>query len=197
MLCFNALPYSRPCASVTGGISDIGIFDPSDLNFTQGAAVAGVLPAYTVAALRTGAVPTDDVAIINFINFQIEEAEWKWKQSIKGCAVKYAHEFDFQLPQNSQLLTNFQQALDSAACCCGLGLIIRLNDGKIYVAGEKYVNAVTILRFQVQQDGSDGTSGKAYDDFNGGNIVLTGDYSRNLYEFTGTWASLLALNTVA
>lgn len=34
-------------------------------------------------------------------------------------------------------------------------------------------------------DGSDGASGKLYDDFNGANVVIKGDYTRELYEFTG------------
>jgi hypothetical protein len=55
------------------------------------------------------------------------------------------------------------------------------------------LNAVSITRFIIKQDGSDGTSGKLYDDLNGGNIVLKGAYSRNLYEYTGTWASVEAL----
>lgn len=196
MICVTLKPYTRACGNVTGGISDIGVFDPADIAFTQAAAVDGVLPAYTAVTLTDGATATDDGPLICFINFQIGEAEWKWKQSVKGCSVKYEHEFDFTLPQNSQALTNFQQALDNAACCCGLGIVMRTNDNKIFIAGESLVNATKILRFIINQDGSDGGSGKAYDDPNAANIVLKGDYSRNLYEYTGTWASLLALNVV-
>jgi hypothetical protein len=107
--------------------------------------------------------------------------------------VKYEHEFIFQLPENGQTLTTFLQALDAAGCCCGLGMAIRLNSGKILIAGEKYVSGASITRFTMKQDGSDGTSGKLYDDLNGGNIHIKGSYSRNLYEYTGTWASLEAL----
>jgi hypothetical protein len=55
------------------------------------------------------------------------------------------------------------------------------------------VNAIAQPRFSVKNDGSEGTSGKLYDDFNGGNIVLKGSYSRNLYEFTGGWEDITAL----
>lgn len=121
------------------------------------------------------------------IKFLRDEAEWTWKQSAKGCSVKYDHTFTFQLPENSQNLTTFMEALDAASCCCGLGLIVRLNDGKIFVCGEKYVNGSAITRFTVLNNGSSGSSGKLYDDFNGGTMVLTGPYKRSLYEYAGTW----------
>ena len=196
MLCYTLKGYARACAPTTGGISDILIFDPNDVIFTQGAAVDGVLPGYTAVALSDGAAATVDDVIFNIINFNYQEAEWKYKQAAKGSQTTYSHELDFSLGDNSQLLTTFQQALDAAAYCCGLGLIIRLNSGRIFVAGEKFVNATSIPRFQMQQDGTSGGSGKAFADENNGDIVLKGDYSRNLFEYTGTWASLLALNAV-
>lgn len=303
MICVTLSAYSRACGPVTGGVSEIVVFDPSDFNFTQAAAINGVAQPYSAVARRAGAVgvggtaATSDVTItdvgvdgniikvyypegplllgsftktaaettvtllaaalktainngtathgfsannvagvltitaplwygtapntkvpivdttgdiladadafadgvngtngkVYLINFQREEAEWSWKQSVKGCSTKYEHTFAFQLPENSQSLTTFLQALDNASCCCGLGMIIRLNGGKIFVCGEKYVNDVAIARFSVAQNGSSGTSGKLYDDFNGGNLTLIGNYSRNLYEFTGDWADIEAL----
>lgn len=306
MICITLSAYSRPCGPVTGGVSDIAVFDPNDFNFTQAGAINGVAQPYTAVTRRAGAVgvggtaatgtatitnvgadgniiriyapialggtllgeftktatestvtllaaalkaeinlltsthgySADNVAgvltitaplwvgaAINtlellveetgtivatstaafsggvngtngkvyLINFQYEEAEWSWKQSVKGCSTKYEHTFAFQLPENSQALTTFLQALDAASCCCGLGMIIRLNGGRIFVCGEKYVNGESIARFKVTQNGSSGTSGKLYDDFNGGNLTLIGNYSRNLYEFTGDWADIEAL----
>lgn len=303
MICVTLSAYARACGQVSGGISDIGVFDPNDFNFTQAAAINGVAQTYTAIARRAGATGTggtrasaaftitlvgDDgdyitvwyhgiqlgtftktatestatllataiaaaitsatgtnggftataagaivtvlaplaygsaingqylvVEVYQLINignntpfsagvngtngkisnisFQIDEADWNWKQSVKGCSTKYEHTFGFQLPENSQALTTFLQALDNASCCCGLGMVVRLVNGKIFVCGEKYVNGNTITRFHVTQNGSAGGSGKLYDDFNGGNIVLTGSYSRNLYEYTGTWADITAL----
>jgi hypothetical protein len=189
MLCVSLKKYSRACGGVTGGISDIGIFDPNDLNFTQGADVDGSKVAYSAIAERDGV----DTPSVFLISFQTDEAEWTFSQSKSGCATKYEHEFVFQLPENSQTLTTFQQALDAAGCCCGIGIIFRMNSGKIFVAGEKYVNASSIPRFTMAQDGSDGGSGKLFDDFNGGNIHLKGSYSRNLYEFSGAWSVIEAL----
>jgi hypothetical protein len=189
MLCVTLKEYSRACGTVTGGISDVAVFDPNDLNFTQAGAINGVAQPYSAVAERVG-VASPSVFVVNF---QVDEGEWTWKQSVKGCSVKYEHEFIFQLTENAQLLTTFLQALDAAGCCCGIGVIVRLNSGKIFVAGEKYVNAVTITRFTIKQDGSDGTSGKLFDDYNGGNLHLKGAYSRGLYQYTGTWDSILAL----
>lgn len=195
MLCVTLKAYSRACSGVTGGISDVGIFDPSDLNFTQPAAIDGVAQPYSAIALREGV--SLDAATVFLINFQVDEGEWTWTQTVTGCAVKYEHEFIFQLPENSQALTTFQQALDAAGCCCGIGMIVRMNNGKIFVAGEKYVNGNSIPRFTIKQDGSEGGSGKLFDEFNGGNIHFKGSYSRNLYEYSGTWASVEAFTVVS
>lgn len=194
MLCVTFLNYLRTCAPLSGGISDILAFDPDDFTFTQAAAVDGVEQPYTAVALRTDAVAADG-ALMFAIQFTRDEAEWTWKQSVKGCNVKYEHTLTFQLPENSQTLTTFMQALDAASCCCGIGLIIRLITGKILVAGEKYVNDASIPRFTMINNGSSGGSGKLQDDFNGGTLVLTGSFSRSLFEFTGDWADLEALET--
>lgn len=171
----------------------MGIFDPNDLNFTQVAPVSGVSQPYSAVAERDGV----EGPSVFLINFQVDEGEWTWAQTVTGCAVKYDHEFIFQLPENSQALTTFQQALDAAGCCCGIGMIIRLNSGKIFVAGEKYVNSITIPRFTIKQADSEGGSGKLFDDFNGGNIHFKGSYSRNLFEFSGDWSLIEALAATA
>jgi hypothetical protein len=192
MLCTNLKGRTRACGPVTGGVSDVGIFDPNDFNFTQAAPVSGVTQPYTAAVLRSGATSAAG-AKVYLLSFQQDEGEWTWKQSVKGCSVKYDHEIILQMPENDMTLTTFLQSIDSAGCCCGLGIFIRLNSGRIFVAGEKYVNGSSIPRFTWKQDGSDGTSGKLFDDFNGGNIHLKGSYGRNLYEWTGTWADIEAL----
>lgn len=193
MLCVTLQPYSRACGGVTGGLSDVGIFDPNDLNWTQAAAVDGVAQPYSAVAERDGV----DGASVFIVNFQVDEGEWTWAQSVTGCAVKYEHEFILQLPENSQGLTTFLQSLDAAGCCCGIGLVMRMNSGKIFVAGEKYVNDATIPRFRLKQDGSEGGSGKLFEDFNGGNLHLKSSYSRNLYEFSGDWSVIEGLAEAA
>lgn len=195
MLCITLKNYVRACSAVSGGISDIAIFDPADFDFTQAADIDGAKQPYTAAALRAGATAATG-GLMFLITFQQDEAEWQWKQSVKGCSTKYEHSFNFQLPDNSQTLTNFQAALDAASCCCGLGFIFRMNSGKIFVAGEKYVNGSSIQRFTLVQNGSTGGSGKLIDDPNVGNIIIAGNYIRNLNEFTGDWADIEALMVV-
>jgi len=193
MLCVNLQQYSRPCTSVSGGISQLFVFDPSDFNFSQSYTGDAVNQAssYSAVALNANATAAGGAKFYN-IKFQFKEAERKWKQTVKGCSVKYEHEVDCTLPQLSNDLTDFLKSLDSAGCCCGLGLIIQHNDGKIFVMGEKFVNGNQIPFFQVQMDGSDGTSGKLFDDENAAHVVFKGDYSRELYEFTGGINAILA-----
>lgn len=182
MLCVSLKSYSRQCSPTSGGVSRIFIFDPEDFNFTQ--TTGDPLPGYSAIALNTGATQADGAQMYP-VNFTYEEAEYKYTQSRKGCAVKYAHELDFSLTDLDQNLANFNTALDSAGCCCGIGVIIELNNGKVLVLGEKYVNAATIPQWRMTHDGSTGTSGKVYDDEIGQQSVLKGDYSRAAYEFTG------------
>lgn len=188
MLCVSLSSYTRACSGVTGGLSDVLFFDPSDFNFTQSSANA----LYTAVARRTGATAVGG-ALMYPVSFLEDSAERKSKQSVKGCSVKYEHEIDAQVPQLSNSLTTFLQSLDAAGCCCGLGVVARHNDGKIFIMGEKYVSGSSITKFTVKMDGTDTTSGKLFDDFNGANLVIKGTYSRELREYTGTWDSLLAL----
>lgn len=192
MLCVSVKNYTRACGPVTGGISDILIGDPNDFNFTQAPAVSGVSQPYTAVALRAGATAEDGAKLYQ-VKFNDGEAQRTWSQTRNGCSTKYEHKITAQLPQLCQDLTTFLQGLASAGCCCGLLVVIRHNDGKIFVAGEKYVNASAIPKFNVVMDGAEGDSGKALNDFNGANVVLKADYSRDLFEYTGTWASLEAL----
>jgi hypothetical protein len=268
MLCVTLHERIRSCGGVSGGISDILLFDPNDFNFSQAGPVAGLAQKYSAVALRAGSgvtatatVASGAVTAINVtaggtgypvaptvvitgagtgaaavanvvggivvsitvtaagtgystaptisftggaataasggkmfrINFQEDEAEWTFNQSRAGCSVKYEHEWIFQVPQNNQSLTTWLQTLDAAGCCCGLGLIFRAMSGEIFVAGEKYVAGESIPRFKLFQDGTDGGIGKLIEDLNGANVHIKGSYTRNLYEFSGTWAALEAL----
>lgn len=193
MICVQLAGYQRECGSVTGGLSDVGLFDPFDLNFTQAAAVEGVAQPYTAVAERDGATDPS----IYIISFQVDNGEFTFKQSVTGCSVKYELEWILQLAELAQDLTTLMQALDAAGCCCGLGIVYRLNSGRIFVAGERYVNDVAITKFIIKNDGSDGTSGKLLDDFNGANLHLKGSYSRLPYEYTGSWEDIESLSDQA
>jgi hypothetical protein len=192
MLCVLVQQYNRACGPVSGGVSDVGLFDPSDFNFTQAAPVSGVAQPYSAIALRAGAT-AEDGAKIYPVHFNDNEAEYTPQRQNVGASVKYTHGITTQLPDISQLLTTFLQSLDAASVCCGIGVVFRLNTGRIFVMGEKFVNANAIPRFKVKLGDFDGTSGKLFEDFNGMNVAFSGDYSRPLYEFTGGWDAIEAM----
>ena len=58
MICVSLKAYSRACGGVTGGMSDIAIFDPNDLDFTQAGDVDGVKQKYSAIAEREGVTDT-------------------------------------------------------------------------------------------------------------------------------------------
>ncbi|MFB6453714.1 hypothetical protein ACE38W_00460 [Chitinophaga sp. Hz27] len=188
MLCVKLKDNKRTCTGVSGGISNAVLFDPADFNFTQTTPDDG----YSAIALREGATAAGGAKMFDF-QFQINEAERKVKVSRKGPSVKYEHELSLQVPQLSQDRTTFFQMLDAGSTCCGVGMILRHNDGKIFVIGERFVNDEEITKFLLQHDGSDGGSGKQFDDFNGMNVVLKANYTRELVEFTGAWSAITAL----
>lgn len=191
MLCINLKAFDRPCAGTTGGISRIWIFDRDDLDFTQGVAVNGDLPAYSAVALRGGATTVSGGLFP--VLFQYKEAEYKYTQSKNGASSNYAHEVDFLLPDLGNFITQWNVKVDAATACCGIGLIIELNSGKIIVLGEKYINGARIREWRMEHDGSTGTSGKIGTDSNGQNTVLKGDFFRSAYEYSGLASALEAL----
>lgn len=193
MLCFNAKGYVRTCAGVSGGVSRIWIFDPADFDWTLAQADA---PAYSVVARRSGATAEGGACMYPVV-FQDKEANYQFAHSVTGCAVRYEHTLNLQLPQLSGSLTRFLQYLDAAGCCCGLGFVIELNDGKIFVMGERYVGGAPIPLFKVRQDGTTGDTGKLFSDFNGANVVMKADYSRALLEYSGGISAIVAFEPAA
>lgn len=177
MLCVTLQSYSAPCQATTGGVSDIWIYDPEDFNWTQDA----VTKSYTAVAQRAGA----EEGKMHHLKFERKEAEYKWKQSRNGCSVKYEFDIDVRLPNLSQAITNYLSSLDSAGCCCGLGMVIRLNSGKIFVLGERFVNASSVPFFEIVMQDSEGTSGRKFEDFNGATVKFKAEYFRAANEFTG------------
>lgn len=194
MLCITLKAFNRICAPTTGGVSRVWIFDRDDFNFTQGAAVNGDLPAYSAIALRAGADPGAG-ALLFPVTFETKTAEYRYTQSLTGSSVKYEHILEMLLPDIGHFITNWNEKVDAAAACCGIGIIVELQSGKILVLGEKYVNAASIREWKIGQNGSTGTSGKLFEDPNAQTTLLTGDYSRGAYEFSGGVAAIVALET--
>jgi hypothetical protein len=188
MLCVQLKSYTKPCGGVSGGVSRIWIYDPKDFNWTQTASG----DPYSAVALRAGATAALGAKMFP-INFQRKEAEYKFKHSAPGVSVKYEFDIMAQLPGLTNDLTNFLISLDAAGSCCGLGMVVEFNTGVIMVFGERYVNANEIIYFEVKMDGSDGGSGKKFEDFQGANVMFKSEYGRPPYEFTGGISALTAL----
>ena len=189
-LCTVLTKYKQAtCAGVSGGIAQIYIFDPSDFDFTQASPVSSVIQPYTaIADLTTGHK-------LYGINFQRNQAEYSFKQSSKGgYSTKYEHQLMFIAPDLSMLTASWNTLVDKAGICCGVGMVIVLNSGRILIIGEGSVNAAPLaVPSYAWQDGSSGSSGKAFDDVNGNTVMLKGDYNRAAIEFTGGITAITAL----
>jgi len=196
MLSISLKAFDRECAPTSGGISRAWIFDRDDFNFTQAAADAdGNKAPYSAIALRAGADPGDG-ALLYPVIFEEKTAEYRYTQSLTGSSIKYEHILEFLLPDIGHFITQWNEKVDAAAACHGIGIIIELNSEKIIVLGEKYVNSARITDWKMKQNGSTGTTGKLLEDANGQTTLLTGDYRRGAYEYSGSAASLEAFETV-
>ncbi len=184
---------NRDCKTTTGGIAEILIFDGIDFDWTQTAPPNGstAIQPYSAVAVAAGAGATPKMYSVGF---EKKTAEYTFKQSKKGTSVKYEHQVELKLSDLSQLITNWNKAVDDIGVCGGIGMAIVMNSGKIFIVGERIVNGQPLaVPMDMVQDGSSGTSGKLMDDENGETVILKGDYPRKLYEFTGGYATLRAL----
>ncbi len=197
MLCVRLKSFDRVCKPTSGGISRVWIFDRDDFSFTQAAADAdGNKPKYTAITLRPGADDADGANLFP-VKFQDTEAEYRYTHSLTGSSVKYEHVVEFLLPDLDHFITQWNERVDAASACCGIGLIVELASGLILVLGEKYVNNVAGREWKMKQNGSTGTSGRLFEDANGQTTLLTGDYFRGAYEYSGTVQSLTDLEPAA
>lgn len=197
MLCVNFNNLTRECTPSSGGVSRLLIFDPSDFNWVQDP----VTKSYTAVTLRDGADganPGNDPNASGFffdIKFKRKEAEFKFTHSIGASgAPKYASELTALYAALGQELTNFLINMDAASYCCGIGLVVVLNSGVIYVLGEGFVNDAFVDPFyEVLHNGTEATSGKLFDDLNGATLKFTSDYGRPPHEFSGGLNAILDL----
>lgn len=193
----------RVCGNIPGGVSKAWIFDAAAYDFTQadvapldGAGSFDAPGAYTAIAPVTGA-PAGNTRFYR-LEFERKTAEYTYQQSRKGCASKYEHQFEFKFNGITHAVTGWQMAMDAAACCGRLGMVLQLNSGKFIVLGEQIVGGVEVdVALELVQDGSSGGTGKLIDDENTNTIIFKGDHTRGVFEYTGTLASLIALEAAA
>lgn len=145
----------------------------------------------TAALSVTGATTAAGGRLFAF-NFHENTGKYTWDNpESETCSTSFKHQFDGKFIGISQEMNNMLEAYTQAGCCCGLGYIFELNSGKILVMGEKYVGNVEQQRFKVKLS-SKGDSGMKYEDFNGADVTLKGDFIRPLRTFTGGVSALLA-----
>lgn len=190
MICVVVQGYSQACGAVAGGISRMWVGDPNDFDFTQAVATDEF---YTAVARMAGATQVGGGNLFP-VQFVEEEAELKSvKTTTSPVAIKYEHSVEAQLPALSKEMNAFLVKMDSSSICCGLIVVVELNNGKIFVIGEKYVNTAAVPLFKVRLTDVNGTSGKKWDDFNGATVTFKGNYIRPAREFTGGAAAIEAM----
>lgn len=189
------LNLTKNCGGITGGIARIWAFDNSDFDFTQAAFSSTTgYGAYTAIALTTAG--TTAVGKLLPWQFEYDQAEYTYTQTRKdgSSTSSYEHKIAFSAADISQGLANWSYFVDNASVCGNLGLIIQMNTGRFLVIGEASVNTNALdIPMRLQQSGTTGGTGKTFEDFSGINVVLTTKYKRMLMEYTGTLASLTAL----
>ncbi len=188
MLTIKASAYQPTCGQNSGGISRVWVFDPADFDWTQPTA----LGSYSAVALAGTATVLGGSGFFP-IKFNYLEGELKSTQTLKGASNKYAHTLTLQVPVFGAELTVFLSHMQEASSCNSLGFVIEMNNGVIMVMGESIVNSDIIPNFRVVMDGTDGGSGKAFDDNNGATLMFKGDYSRPLYDYSGGVSTIIAL----
>jgi hypothetical protein len=179
------------CSTVTGGVSDLWVGDANDFDFTAGAADSdGDATGYSAVARRTGATAGGGAylypiqSVIDTIGVEISQS------NADGSASAWEYVIAARIAQLSQAMTNFNKKMDAASVCCELVFVWRNNDGKIFVAGEKYVGGARVVGFRFRQDGSKIQTGKKFTEFNGQDLSFKSSYLRPPYEFTGGIVSI-------
>ncbi len=184
MLCTVLQGYTPACGNLSGGISRIFVGDPKDFDFTHN----GTDEDYTAIALA----PTSTGTLFP-VDIVEDESEFKETTTLGSTSIKFENTLTAQIRHLSQAGNEFLLALMSASLCCGLLVVIETNNGEIFVMGESLVNSASIPRFKVKLTAAEATTGKLFEDFNGANITLQGNYSRGARTFSGGIAAIEAM----
>lgn len=185
MLCKTPAALAKVCNNTASGVSKAWLFDPLDFTWTQPTATNGS-GALTVVARATGATAIGGALMYPVILDNKDNAsEYTAKRSSKNRKPKYEHNLNLKYEALSQTFTDWLTAIDATACC-GVGIVMLLNNGKILIAGQRVIGGTEIAYpLQMLLDDGTFTSGKATDDFQGGDLNFKGDHNLPLNEFTG------------
>lgn len=171
----------------TGAVGTATVTGGAVTGVSVGTAGTGYTSAPTISFASSGAAYLYEIdSLEDTINVAMSQA------NATGASSAWSYVISADMAQFSQQMTNFNAKIDAAAACCQMVFIWQQNDGKIFVAGEKYVDAGLIPKFKLRQDGSKIDIGKKFTDSNGQNLSIKGDYTRPAYEFTGGISALTA-----
>lgn len=183
--------YTRACTNVVGGASLLLVADANDWDFTEGAADAnGDATGYSAVARRVGATAVGGAYFYEIQSLEDSISVEVTQANSEGSSSAWEYVIAARLAQLSQAMANFNKKIDAAALCCQLVFVWQNNDGKIFVAGEKYVGGALIPKFKFRQDGSKVQTGKKFTEYNGQDLSIKGSYSRLPYEYTGGIAAI-------
>lgn len=191
MLGVSVTGYIQSCTNNSGGISRLWLGDSEDFNLTSGTNGAQK-DGYTAVARRTGATHAAGADLFEMI-LQEDSGKVTITNSEANGSAQWAYDIEGQLIQVQQSMIDFAQKLDSASLCGQLIWVWQDNNGKIWVAGEKWVDASNIVKFKIRQNGSVIDYGQQLNTFNGMNFKALGNYTRPAYEFTGGFTALSAM----
>jgi hypothetical protein len=176
----------------TGATAIANIVGGQVVSITVTAGGTGYTTAPAVSFTNVGATAAGGARLYPF-NFQENTGKYSWDNpESETCSTSFMHQFECKFINISQDLNNMLFDYNQAGCCCGLGFIFEMNSGVILVMGEKFVGGLEQRRFKIKLS-SKGDSGAKFEDFNGSDITLKGNYTRPLNGFTGGIAALLAL----
>jgi hypothetical protein len=183
--------YTQTCTTNSGGISRLWVGDAEDFNLTSGTTNAQT-SGYSAIARRTGATHVGGADLFEIVLLE-DSGKANITQSIQNGSAQWAYALEGQLLYVQQTMIDFAMKLDAASLCGQLIWVIQDNNGKLWVIGEKWVDASAIVKFKVKQDGSVVDFGQALNSFHGMNFKAQGNYRRPAYEFTAGFTALSAM----
>lgn len=192
----NAGPYG-------GSNGYVAVSDGEDLNITA-PATSGAAHNGKYLNLITNSPGTPDLdnafnggvtgsaggAFLYEINSLEDSITMKATQGYGDGSSEYAYEIKAKAAELCQGMTNFTTKIDTAASCGQLVFVLVMNNGKILVAGERYVNNNQIAKWRIRQDGTVLDTGNVFKSFNGGDLSFKGTYLRGPFEFTAGISAL-------
>lgn len=194
MLGCNVKGYKRACGASVGGAGTLLVGDANDFDFTEASEGSDAeVTGYNVITRRAGA--TEEAGAYLYTVDSLADsisADIDITTDVEQGVTSYAYTIVARLSKMSQQLINFNKKIDAAYQCCQLLIIWRNNDGSVFVAGEKYVNTLSIPPFRFRNDGGKIQTGKKFTEFNGQDLSLKADYLRGPYEFIGGYAAVEA-----